>query len=79
MKIIEPSFEIVPVNGEEILKNIERAGRTCYKSEDKITADSARKFVAAIIKSGQSVTVSPATLRKVPGIVTTVTTNLATN
>ena len=52
MKIVEPSFEIVPVNGEEILKNIERAGRTCYKSEDKITADSARKFVAAIIKSG---------------------------
>lgn len=52
MKIIEPSFEIVPINGEEILKNIERAGRTCYKSEDKITADSARKFVAAIIKSG---------------------------
>ena len=52
MKIIEPSFEIVPVNGEEILKNIERAGRTCYKSEDKITTDSARKFVAAIIKSG---------------------------
>lgn len=52
MKIIEPSFEIMPVNGEEILKNIERAGRTCYKSEDKITKDSARKFVAAIIKSG---------------------------
>ena len=52
MKIIEPSFEIMPVNGEEILNNIERAGRTCYKSEDKITEDSARKFVAAIIKSG---------------------------
>ena len=52
MRIIEPSFEIMPVNGEEILKNIERAGRTCYKSEDKITADSARKFVAGIIKSG---------------------------
>lgn len=52
MKIIEPSFEILPVNGEEILKNIEKAGRTCYKSEDKITADSARKFVAGIVKSG---------------------------
>ena len=52
MKIIEPSFEVMPVNGEEILKSIERAGRTCYKSEDKITADSARKFVAGIIKSG---------------------------
>lgn len=52
MRDIEPSFEIMPVNGEEILKNIERAGRTCYKSEDKINADSARKFVAGIIKSG---------------------------
>lgn len=52
MKIIRPTFEIMPVNGEEILKNIERAGRTCYKSEDKINADSARKFVAGIIKSG---------------------------
>ena len=52
MRVIEPSFEIMPVNGEEILKNIERAGRTCYKSEDKITADSARKFVAGIVKSG---------------------------
>lgn len=27
MKIIEPSFEVMPVNGEEILKSIERAGR----------------------------------------------------
>lgn len=52
MKVISPSFEIMPVNGEEILKSIERAGRTCYKSEDKITADSARKFVAGIVKSG---------------------------
>lgn len=52
MKVIAPSFEIMPVNGEEILKSIERAGRTCYKSEDKITADSARKFVAGIVKSG---------------------------
>lgn len=52
MNFIRPSFEIMPVNGEEILKNIERAGRTCYKSEDKINADSARKFVAGIIKSG---------------------------
>ena len=57
MKIIEPSFEIAMNygdfrNGEDILKSIERAGRTCYKSEDKITADSARKFVAGIVKSG---------------------------
>jgi len=41
-----------PVDGEAILAKIERAGRTCYKSEDRITADSARAFVAMCIKSG---------------------------
>jgi thymidylate synthase (FAD) len=34
------------------MKNIEVAGRTCYKSEDKITMDSATKFVEMIIKRG---------------------------
>lgn len=53
MRIIEPSVEIMtPIDGEEILKTIERAGRVCYKSEDKITEDSAEKFVAGIIKRG---------------------------
>ncbi len=53
MKIIKPSFVIEDqINGEEILKKIEKAGRTCYKSEDLITADSAKKFVAAIIRLG---------------------------
>lgn len=37
MKLIKPSYEIItPINGEEILKQIELAARTCYKSEDKI-------------------------------------------
>lgn len=53
MKIVEPKVEFMfPVDGEQILKNIELCGRVCYKSEDKISEDSARKFVAAIIKSG---------------------------
>lgn len=53
MKIIEPSFEILEeINGEEILKKIEKIGRVCYKSEDKITDDSARRFVANILKNG---------------------------
>ena len=53
MRIIEPWFEILDViNGEEILKRIEKIGRVCYKSEDKITDDSARKFVANILNSG---------------------------
>lgn len=53
MRIIEPSFEILDeINGEELLKKIEKIGRVCYKSESKITQDSARKFIANIIKSG---------------------------
>ena len=53
MRIIKPSFVFEDeFDGEKILKNLERFGRTCYKSEDKITSDSARKFVAGIMKSG---------------------------
>lgn len=53
MKIIKPSHEILtPIDGKQILKHIELCGRVCYKSEDKITEDSARKFVANIIKRG---------------------------
>ena len=33
-------------------KQIELAGRTCYKSEDKITIDSAKGFVERMVKSG---------------------------
>jgi len=37
MKIIDPSYEILSCpNGDEILALLERAGRVCYKSEDKI-------------------------------------------
>ena len=53
MKIIKPYYEILtPINGEEVLKTIEKVGRTCYRSEDKITNDSATKFVSNIIKRG---------------------------
>ena len=53
MRIVKVSYQIEDeVDGEEILKKIEKAGRTCYKSEDKITLDSAKKFVAGIMKSG---------------------------
>lgn len=40
------------MDGEAILRKIELCGRTCYKSEDRITEDSAKKFVAGIIRSG---------------------------
>lgn len=47
MKIINASFEILTAT-PDLEKTIELAGRTCYKSEDKITCSSAEKFVAKI-------------------------------
>ena len=53
MKIIKADIEILsPIDGQEILKRIEQAGRVCYKSEDKITDGSAERFVANILKRG---------------------------
>ena len=55
MKIIKPSVQFfgeVPTDYENTLRFIETAGRTCYKSEDKITADSAEGFVKRLISAG---------------------------
>ena len=53
MKIIKPYYEILSkIDGKEMLKSIERAGRTCYKSEDQITDESAEKFIKMIIERG---------------------------
>lgn len=53
MKIIEPSFEILQISeGEFILKHIETAARTCYKSEDKIADGSAYGLLKGLLKSG---------------------------
>lgn len=54
MRLIKPSFEIweQPAGLEGIYKQIEHVGRVCYKSEDKITEDSAKPFVDRMIKSG---------------------------
>ena len=53
MRINNPSFEIWQqgpgISG--VYKQVERVGRVCYKSEDHITADSARPFVERMIKS----------------------------
>lgn len=46
MRLIKSSYEILSqFDGMEMLKAIEAAGRTCYKSEDKITEESAIEFV----------------------------------
>ena len=54
MKLIKPSYEILPQAPglEGVYKQIELAGRVCYKSEDKITETSAKEFVDMLIKRG---------------------------
>ena len=53
MKIINPNYEILrPIDGDEILKIIEKVARTCYKSEDKINNKSANKLITRLITSG---------------------------
>ena len=54
MRLIKPSFEIKEQESglSGIYKQIEWAGRHCYKSLDKITEDSAKEFVDRMIKSG---------------------------
>ena len=53
MKIINACYSIeTPIDGAEILKRIEKAGRTCYKSEDRITEESAEAFVRMLIERG---------------------------
>ena len=54
MKLIKPAFKILEqapgIQG--IKQQIELAGRTCYKSEDKITDTSCEEFVNRMVNSG---------------------------
>ena len=53
MEIINASVTIEdPIDELVILTKLEKAGRTAYKSEDRITKGSAEKFIRGIIKSG---------------------------
>jgi len=63
MKIINQSWNIYNIfDGLEILKKLERIGRVSYKSEDKITEDSAAKFVKMLIDSGHESTIEHVSL-----------------
>lgn len=64
MRIIKPSFEIWDQEEglEGVYKQIERAGRVCYKSEDKITEGSAKEFVERMIKSGHGAMIEHGTV-----------------
>lgn len=56
MKLVKPNAEFIPQEAglEGIYKQIERCGRVCYKSEDKITDSSSEGFVERMIKSNHT-------------------------
>jgi thymidylate synthase (FAD) len=67
MKIVKAGYEIltpITYGGIEELQHIEKIGRTCYKSEDKITDDgeSAKKFVKMLIGSGHEAMIEHSSL-----------------
>lgn len=64
MLLVRASAEIMSMD-KQALEKIEAAGRTCYKSEDKIKPDSADVFVRAILKRGHESVIehSSATVR----------------
>lgn len=64
MKLINSSFEFVE-QGEgklDVFKHIEKCGRVSYKSEDKITDDSANEFVGRRIAAGHTAILEQATI-----------------
>ncbi|MDR2337128.1 MAG: FAD-dependent thymidylate synthase [Deltaproteobacteria bacterium] len=50
-KVIEPSYEILtPIDSLTVLRHIERCGRTCYQSFEKIGDDTHLKFVSHVVE-----------------------------
>lgn len=66
MKIVNPSVEVLRTGLEKDFMTpeqfIEKVGRTCYKSEDKITAESAPKFVYSLLLRGHEAMIEHWTL-----------------
>lgn len=52
MKIIEPYIIVPKIDGIKIMKNIEKACRTCYRSEGSITEDSYKKLISNCLNRG---------------------------
>lgn len=66
MKIVKAKTEILSrldeTSRKGIYQQIELAGRTCYKSEEKITAESAAKFVKKVVENGHEAMLEHASL-----------------
>lgn len=66
MKIIEPSFSFMHLpDGEFVLRHLEQAARTCYKSENKAGPDTASSLMTRIIRNGVAASFGPDTVERV--------------
>ena len=68
MRIIRPYAELLEeIDGDAVLRRLERIGRVCYKSEGRIAPGTAEKFIANILKRGHESVIEheKATLRMV--------------
>ena len=52
MKVVEPWIKVEKIDGKKIMKRLERACRTCYRSEGSITEDSYKKLLTNCITRG---------------------------
>ena len=52
MEIVKPWIEVEKYDAKKINKNIERACRTCYRSENLITEDSYKKLLTNCVTRG---------------------------
>ena len=52
MKIVEPWIKVEKIDGKKIMKRIERACRTCYRSEEKIGEDTYKNLIKNCITRG---------------------------
>ncbi len=64
MRVISPGFEVLDdyFQKGKVLEQIERCGRVCYKSEDKISTESAVPFIRGIIRRGHESVIEMANL-----------------
>lgn len=63
MKIINPYVLLESeIDGTEVLKKIEKIGRVCYKSEDRITDQSSERFIKSLLKMGHESVIEHVTL-----------------
>lgn len=52
MRIVEPWIKVEKIDGKKIMKRIERACRTCYRSEGNVTEDSYKNLLKNCITRG---------------------------